>query len=264
MLPGPQLISFFCFFLSRIFGLSSANSYLVTPDTTSRATTPVEDIEWFDPSRPSLSPRDSIFLPIGKKSQSPRRGTHGTHTRYWFPGLLKHEYIALCFTAQSSYEEVARIRVSPTPDIVTRVFMLFRGVHPTDVGLWAPARHSTRMSSTKMRCALPIGLCSECWNGVDRKSNEYVNHVRKNGGLDLFFSFLPPCPPGFCIGNGSLDQAVSGKLCILGKTLQMISRPAKSKFWPRDPVTFELCPHVRRFCMYFMTEQKSLTHYQRH
>jgi hypothetical protein len=46
-------------------GFSSANSHLVTPDA-SRATTPVEDIETFDPSRPSLSPGDSILLPIGK------------------------------------------------------------------------------------------------------------------------------------------------------------------------------------------------------
>ena len=48
-----------------ITGMSSANSHLVTPDA-SRATTPVEDIETFDLSRPSLSPSDSILLPISK------------------------------------------------------------------------------------------------------------------------------------------------------------------------------------------------------
>jgi hypothetical protein len=52
-------------FFSDIFDFSSANSSLVTPNA-SRATTPVEDIETFDPSRPSLSPADSILLPIGK------------------------------------------------------------------------------------------------------------------------------------------------------------------------------------------------------
>ena len=46
-------------------GFFSANSHLVTPDV-SRATTPVEDIEMFDPSRPSLDPSDSILLPISK------------------------------------------------------------------------------------------------------------------------------------------------------------------------------------------------------
>ena len=46
-------------------GFSSANPRLITPDA-SRANTPVEDIEMFDPSRPSLSPSDSILLPICK------------------------------------------------------------------------------------------------------------------------------------------------------------------------------------------------------
>ncbi len=47
--------------------LFSPNSRLVTPDA-SRATTPVDDVETFDPSRPSLSPGNSILLPIGKIS----------------------------------------------------------------------------------------------------------------------------------------------------------------------------------------------------
>jgi hypothetical protein len=66
-------------------------------------------------------------------------GTDGRTRRYWLPSLLKHEYVALRFIAQSSYEKAARMRVSPTPDVVTRIFMLFRGVRPDDVELWAPA-----------------------------------------------------------------------------------------------------------------------------
>jgi len=31
------------------------------------------------------------------------------------------------------------MRISPAPDVVTRVFMLFRGVSPEDLGHWAPA-----------------------------------------------------------------------------------------------------------------------------
>jgi hypothetical protein len=31
------------------------------------------------------------------------------------------------------------MRISPAPDVVTRVFMLFRGVRPDDVGVWAAA-----------------------------------------------------------------------------------------------------------------------------
>jgi hypothetical protein len=45
----------------------------------------------------------------------------------------------LRFITQSSYEKAARMRISPMPDVVTRVFMLFRGVRADDVGLWAAA-----------------------------------------------------------------------------------------------------------------------------
>jgi len=43
----------------------SANSQLVTPGP-SRATTPIADIETFDPVRPSLNPSDSVLLPTSK------------------------------------------------------------------------------------------------------------------------------------------------------------------------------------------------------
>jgi len=44
--------------------LFSAQSHLVTPES-SRAPTPVDDMEAFDPSRPSLNPGDSVLLPLG-------------------------------------------------------------------------------------------------------------------------------------------------------------------------------------------------------
>jgi hypothetical protein len=55
------------------------------------------------------------------------------------PSLLKHDYIALRFVAQASYEKAAQMLISPAPDVVTRIFMLFRGVPTDDVSLWAPA-----------------------------------------------------------------------------------------------------------------------------
>jgi hypothetical protein len=53
--------------------------------------------------------------------------------------LLNHEYIALRFLPQTSYEQAAQMRITPTPDVVTRVFMLFRGVPRGDLGLWEQA-----------------------------------------------------------------------------------------------------------------------------
>ncbi len=56
--------------------------------------------------------------------------------------MLKHEYVALRFVAQDAYERAAPMRIAPAPDIVTRVFMLFRGVPVGDLGHWEAA--STR------------------------------------------------------------------------------------------------------------------------
>ena len=53
--------------------------------------------------------------------------------------MLKYEYIALRFVAQDAYEQAAPMRIAPTPDVVTRVFMLFRGVAAGDLGLWGAA-----------------------------------------------------------------------------------------------------------------------------
>ena len=55
--------------------------------------------------------------------------------RYWSPDLLKCEYVTLRFLAQVSYEQAAKMRVSPAPNAATRVIMLFRGVAPGNLEL---------------------------------------------------------------------------------------------------------------------------------
>ena len=145
----------------------------------SRSTTPIASTETFDPTRPSVNPGDSVLLPISEvpgyldaalkslalhteartsfitlrihffltahlsiplsweKTQKPTDGN--LLDRYWLPDLLEHEYIALRFVAQDAYEQAAPMRIVPTPDVVTRVFMLFRGVAVDDLGLWEAA-----------------------------------------------------------------------------------------------------------------------------
>ncbi|KAN0118447.1 hypothetical protein V8E52_005177 [Russula decolorans] len=173
--------------VAYLYWEATANSRLVTPDA-SRATTPVEDIETFDPSRPSLSPEDSILLPIGKipsyldaalKALTLHTEARTSFITYWLPSLLKHEHIALRFITQSSYENAARMRVSPTPDVVTRVFMLFRGVRSDDVLFWAPAA---------ARAAAEDG--ATLWSnvvGVDpvRASDRTLFRVLEWGGMEI-------------------------------------------------------------------------------
>lgn len=65
---------------------------------------------------------------------------HSCDYRYWLPSLLKHPNVALCFVPQSAYEQAARLDVLPAPDVVTRIFMLFKGVPDDETVDWPTAK----------------------------------------------------------------------------------------------------------------------------
>lgn len=58
---------------------------------------------------------------------------------YWLPSILKHAHIALRFVPQVEYEQAARLAVTPTPDVVTRIFMVFRGIEEGEMSQWESA-----------------------------------------------------------------------------------------------------------------------------
>lgn len=58
--------------------------------------------------------------------------------------LLKHKHLALRFVPQSAYEKAAPLDISPKPDIVTRVFMLFQGVPETELSNWKEAEERAK------------------------------------------------------------------------------------------------------------------------
>ena len=226
------------------FGFSSANSSLVTPDA-SRATTPVEDVDTFDPSRPSLSPGDSILLPIGKipsyLDTALKVLTLHTEARTSFityapcllppspspinltkPNFFSRDHVDIgcrvysntntspCASSRSHRTKKqlgCASRPHLTSSTVSSCFSVESAQTMWDFGrrrllarLRRTARRSGRMWSALMRRARPIALCSECWNGADWKSNEYVSHVRECGGFYLFF-FIFPFPSGLCVGK---------------------------------------------------------------
>ncbi|KAH9960157.1 hypothetical protein BC827DRAFT_1155940 [Russula dissimulans] len=146
--------------------MRGASSLLVTPDG-SRAASPFDDTEKFDPSRKVASYLGVVLKALALHTEArtsfityasalPVLLKNKTHQeaywapRYWLPDLLKYEYIALRFLSQASYERAAEMHISPTPDVVTRVFMLFRGVAKSDIGLWeqAAARASAEDGGT--------------------------------------------------------------------------------------------------------------------
>ncbi|VDB95549.1 unnamed protein product [Peniophora sp. CBMAI 1063] len=102
----------------------------------------------FDPSRAEVSASDSVLLPVDKipgyldrvlAALSLHTEARTSFITYWLPSMLKHAHVALRFVPQSDYEHAARLTVTPAPDIVTRVFMLFRGVEEGEMANWTAA-----------------------------------------------------------------------------------------------------------------------------
>jgi hypothetical protein len=93
--------------------------------------------------------------------------------------LLNYEFVALRFLSQASYEQAAQMRVSPAPDVITRVFLLFRGVAADYLGLWEQA--ATRATAEDGAAFWPQSLVLTCsvrpidysayWSGERRKSS---------------------------------------------------------------------------------------------
>ncbi|KAG1769324.1 hypothetical protein EDD22DRAFT_817525 [Suillus occidentalis] len=103
----------------------------------------------FSPTSSSLTDMDSVAIPVDKVTVYLDKSLKalGLHTEartsfitYWLPSILKHEYIALRFVSQAAYERAASLSISPQPDIVTRVFMLFRGIPKEHLAKWSKAQ----------------------------------------------------------------------------------------------------------------------------
>ena len=94
--------------------------------------------------------------------------------------MLKLDYVALRFLSQASYEQAAQIRVSPAPDVVTRVFTFLRGIAANDLRLWEQAAMLTTAEDCAMFWARVVGVdlarAPDCglyliseWGGMDVK-----------------------------------------------------------------------------------------------
>jgi hypothetical protein len=52
------------------------------------------------------------------------------------PRMQAQEFVALRFLPQSDYETTAPLSISPSPEVVIRVFMLFKGITRDAVVEW--------------------------------------------------------------------------------------------------------------------------------
>ncbi|QRV94996.1 ubiquitin family protein [Ceratobasidium sp. AG-Ba] len=135
--------------VSYLFWEAHTNPVLPPSPDISRSGSPIREVAaGFNPSRPIVIPTNSVVLPFNKVTSyiDDVLLSLGLHTEarcsfitYWLPELQRHQHIALRFLPQSEYEVAAPMRINPTPDVTTRVFMLFRGVKQADLDFWAEA-----------------------------------------------------------------------------------------------------------------------------
>ncbi|PBK81571.1 hypothetical protein ARMGADRAFT_1048796 [Armillaria gallica] len=140
----------------------------------------------FNPLRPKVNNGNSVVLHASKAAvyldkALTNLGLHiearTSFITFWLPFILKHSYVALNFLPQASYEHAAPLDIEPKPDVVIRVFMLFKGVCEDDLDEWEGAL--SRASED-----------AELWKGIvgvdtERMRDETLFRVLEWGGMEV-------------------------------------------------------------------------------
>ncbi|KAF5328175.1 hypothetical protein D9619_013438 [Psilocybe cf. subviscida] len=112
---------------------------------------PMLPAETFIPTHAQVGPFNSVILEVAHITSylDAALKALGLHTEartsfitYWLPSILKYTHIALRFLSQYAYERAAPLEVTPKPDVIVRVFMLFKGLKPNELnpgGAWHDA-----------------------------------------------------------------------------------------------------------------------------
>ncbi|KAI4522935.1 hypothetical protein K525DRAFT_283243 [Schizophyllum commune Loenen D] len=142
--------------------------------------------EVFTPGMSNLCDEDSVLLAVSNITPYLDAALKfmGLHTEartsfitYWLPSILKYDFVALRFVEQAAYERAAPLEVTPAPDVVTRVFMLFRGVGKVDLGRWAKALARADEPASRWRDVVGAQL--------DKTLNASLFRVIEWGGMEV-------------------------------------------------------------------------------
>ncbi|PBK61361.1 hypothetical protein ARMSODRAFT_847020, partial [Armillaria solidipes] len=140
----------------------------------------------FNPLRPEVTNDNSVVLHASEAAiyldkALTALGLHiearTSFITFWLPFILKHSYVALNFLPQASYEHAAPLDVEPTPDVVIRVFMLFKRVCEDELNEWEGA-----LSRASEDADLWKGIVGVDTEGME---NEKLFRVLEWGGMEV-------------------------------------------------------------------------------
>ncbi|KAJ6549872.1 hypothetical protein B0H19DRAFT_1264764 [Mycena capillaripes] len=105
----------------------------------------------FSPLTSDLSPADSVLIAVHDITPyldkvllalGPHTEARTSFITFVFFSFSKpsHTHVALRFVPQAAYETTAALDIQPVPDVVTRIFMLFKGVDDGALGEWKEAK----------------------------------------------------------------------------------------------------------------------------
>lgn len=152
------------------------------PETSESSSSRSFSLIWCD-----LNDDDSVVLPVSTITPYLDKvlASLGLHVEartsfitYWLPSILKHSYIALRFVPQNEYETAAVLHIEPSPDVVTRIFMLFKGISEDRLGEWSGAISRSQDNV-------------EWWRDVaghvskERQNDEKLFRVLEWGGMEV-------------------------------------------------------------------------------
>ena len=69
---------------------------------------------------------------------------------------MRNEFVALRFVPQDAYAQAAALDISPPPDVVVRVYLVFKGISSDEVTSWPRAQ--ARVKEPVARWRRIIGL----------------------------------------------------------------------------------------------------------
>ncbi|KAJ7866237.1 hypothetical protein B0H14DRAFT_3107391 [Mycena olivaceomarginata] len=168
---GLDLFTFFC----------STNQGIPESPTVSQ----VIQVELFSPLNSDLKPTDSILVAVSEITPYLDKVllALGLHTEartsfitYWLPSILKYQHVALRFVPQAAYKAAAILDFKPVPDVVTCVFMLFKGIADDALGDWREAK-STENDVERWRKVVGVD--------VDRVLDTALFRVLEWGGMEV-------------------------------------------------------------------------------